>query len=304
MAGATGEHAPVRALRGVLYLATATFVFACGDVVAKHLLLVYAVPFVLAVRYLVNLLLLTIILAPSQRIGLVRTQRTGLVLVRALCLAGASLAMGHALRAMPVGETIAINYLAPFAVMLLAGPLLGEIVTLAVWVGTIAGFLGLLLIMRPGGGLDPIGVVMALTAAGASVAYHLLSRVLARTETTSALLFHTALIGALVFGALTLAGPPVTLPDATGAALMVLLGAIATLGHFLFTAAYREAPASVLAPINYVHILWAALLGWAAFGHVPQGWTILGMALVAGAGMGVALWLRRGAVRQSGDRPP
>ena len=64
---------------------------------------------------------------------------------------------------------------------------------------------------------------------------------------------------------------------------------LATAGHFLFTAAYREAPASLLAPVNYLHLVWAGILGWLVFGHMPDGMTLFGMALVAGAGVAVAL---------------
>jgi drug/metabolite transporter (DMT)-like permease len=70
---------------------------------------------------------------------------------------------------------------------------------------------------------------------------------------------------------------------------MGLLGALATVGHFLFTAAYREADASLLAPVNYLHLVWAALLGAVVFGHVPDLITMGGMAMVAGAGVAVAL---------------
>ena len=225
-----------------------------------------------------------------------------MVLLRALCLAAASLTMGIALRHMPVGETVAIIYLAPFLVVLLSGPLLGEKVALAGWIGAAAGFVGVLLIVRPGSGLDPVGVGFALVNAGFAAGYHLLSRVLARTETTIALLFHTALIGTVIFGAMLLWTGLGPLPAGTDVLILLVLGGLATLGHFLFTAAYREAPASLLAPVNYMHLVWAALLGWLVFGHFPDGLTLVGMAIVAGAGVAVAL--RAHLARQSASRLP
>ena len=68
-----------------------------------------------------------------------------------------------------------------------------------------------------------------------------------------------------------------------------VLGMLATLGHYLFTAAYREAPASMLAPVTYLHLFWASGLGWLVFDHVPDALSIAGMALVCAAGVGVAL---------------
>ena len=277
-----------RPLRGMALVMAAVLAFALGDVLTKHLTMHYDVSLVLAGRYCINLVLLVAFFAPHHGWGLVRTNRTGLVLVRAGCLAVGSLTMGFALRWMPVAETIAIIYLAPFAVMILAVPLLKERVSLAGWLGALAGFTGILLIVRPGSGLAPLGVAFALVNAAAATAYHLLSRLLARTDTTMAMLFHTALVGSLVFlAALPWSdGSVLTLPDM---GLLLALGVLATLGHFLFTAAYRDAPASLLAPMQYVHLVWAAGLGWLVFGHIPDSLSIGGMLLVIVAGMALAL---------------
>ena len=190
---------------------------------------------------------------------------------------------------MPVGETVAIIYLAPFAVMLLAVPLLGERVSTVGWAGAAFGFVGVLLIARPGGSLDPTGVFFAVVNAGLATAYHLLTRLLSRTETTISMLFHTAWVGALIFCVLAIPSLDGFTPALSDAGLMTLLGALTTVGHFLFTAAYREAPASLLAPVNYLHLVWAGGLGWLVFAHVPDSWSLLGMAMVTAAGVAVAL---------------
>ena len=197
-----------------------------------------------------------------------------------------------ALRLMPVGETIAIIYLAPFAVMLLAIPFLGERVGPVGWIGATLGFAGVLLIVRPGGGLDPLGVTFALINAGLATAYHLLTRLLARSETTVALLYNTAIVGSVFFCLLALGDIGALNMGLVDFALMALLGVLATLGHFLFTAAYREAPASLLAPINYLHLVWAGGLGLLVFGHMPDTVSLAGMALVCVAGAVVAFTVR------------
>lgn len=278
------------ALKGVLLVVAAVFMFALADVATKHLTMLYAVPLVVALRYLVNLVLLVAVLGPKHGRGLWRTQRTALVVLRGLCLAVGSLTMGLALRTMPVGETIAIVYLSPFAVMLLAGPLLGEKVSLFGWIGAGFGFLGVLLIVRPGGGLDPMGVTYSLINAAAATMYHLLTRILSRTESTAAMLVNTALVGTVVFCAMLLWTPIGPLPGAGDLGLVLLLGVLATMGHFLFTAAYREAPASLLAPVNYLHLVWGGVLGWLFFSHVPDTLGLTGIALVALSGIGLALW--------------
>lgn len=278
-----------RPLKGVLLVVAATLIFAAADVLGKHLMMRHPVAVVQAGRYLVNLVLLLALLGPSMGKRLWQTNRQGMVTLRGLALAAASLTMGLALQRMPVGETVAIVYLAPFLVMLLAVPLLGERVTTVGWIGATVAFAGVLLVVRPGTGLAPLGVTFALINAVFSTGYHLLTRVLSRSETTLALLFHVALTGFAVFVLLALPSLPSFAPTAADIGLIVVLGGLATLGHFLFTAAYREAPASMLAPINYLHLVWAALLGWGIFAHVPDGISLLGMALVVLAGAAVAL---------------
>jgi drug/metabolite transporter (DMT)-like permease len=281
-------HVP-SALRGVLLIMAAVLVFACMDAVTKHLAMRYNAPLVVAVRYIVNLLLLIAIMAPRHGMELVKTKRTGMMVFRAVLLALCSLCAGLALQRMPVAETLAIVYLAPFGVMLLAGPLLGERVGLAGWLAAGAGFAGVLLIIRPGAGLDGLGVVFASLTAFMTVGYYLLSRVLAATESTLAMLFYSAVAGTVLLGA-TLPwhwyGPA---PGTLDVILFLSIGGLALLGHALFTAAYREAPASFLSPVNYMHLVWVGLLGWLVFGHVPDALSLLGIAVIALSGAAIAI---------------
>ena len=272
-------------LKGVVLVVAATFLFAASDTLGKHLAMLYAVTMILAVRYVVNLGLVALVMYPRHRSALWRTNRTALVVIRGLCLALASITMLLALRVMPVAETVAIIYVTPVLVMLASGTILGETVSRLGWVAAALGFAGVLLIARPGSGLDSWGVALSLLNATLATGYHVLTRVLARTETTMALMFHTALVGAVVFVALTLALQTETLPTALDAALMLALGALSTAGHLMFTSAYREAPASTLAPVNYMHIAFATLLGWLVFQQLPDALGFIGMALIAAAGL-------------------
>jgi drug/metabolite transporter (DMT)-like permease len=129
-------------VRGALLCVAALLLFACMDATTKYLTQNHDVPLIVAVRYLGNLLLMVLLLAPSQGRTLVRTHRTGLVLVRALCLASASLLIAFALQRMPVAEMTAITFLAPILLVAVAGPLLGERVGWIGWAATLAGFAG------------------------------------------------------------------------------------------------------------------------------------------------------------------
>jgi drug/metabolite transporter (DMT)-like permease len=133
------------------------------------------------------MLLMLAILTPMRGREIVETKRTVLVIVRGLCLVAATFFFALSLQRLPVAETVSIIYLSPILIVLLARPFLGERIGWIGWVAAGIGFPGVLLIARPGGGLDPVGVGFALCNVGVTAVYYLLSRVLARTERTLAL---------------------------------------------------------------------------------------------------------------------
>jgi drug/metabolite transporter (DMT)-like permease len=291
----TGAGPGGNALKGVAFVIVGVLLFGLGDSLTKYLTERYPVPFVVSFRYGINLVLLVAFLAPRHGIGLIRTNRRGLVLLRAACLCIASLFTGLALRRMPVGETVAISYLAPIGVMILSGRILGEKVSLTGWIAAALGFAGVLLIARPGSGLDSLGVLFAVFVAATSTAYHILSRLLARSETTMAMLVLTAGVGWLAFSAVLPWSWPQQMPSLFDMSVILSLGVLATLGHALLTSAYREAPASLLAPVNYTHMAWAVLFGWIIFDHMPDALSLAGIALVACSGVIVAILSQRTA---------
>jgi drug/metabolite transporter (DMT)-like permease len=276
-------------LKGVVLVILAVLLFAMADSLGKHLSMLYPVTLVLAVRYTVNLGLVGAVMLPRHGPALWRTHRTGLVILRGLCLALGSVSMLAALQVMPLAETVAIIYITPLLVMLAGATFLREVVRPLGWVAAAFGFAGVLLIVRPGSGLEGWGVALSLFNASCATGYHLLTRILARTETTMALVIYTALVGAVSFIALMLVLGTETLPTAFDTATMLALGALATAGHLIFTLAYREAPASTLAPVNYMHIAFATVLGWLVFQQLPDALGFTGMALIAAAGL-LAAW--------------
>jgi drug/metabolite transporter (DMT)-like permease len=287
------RHLPPNVLRGVALVLTATLLFAGMDTVGKHLMTKFNVPLVGTVRYVLNLIFLVLLVAPSQGAKLWHTQRTTLVYVRGLSLVASTFFAGLALQRMPLGETVAIFYLQGFGVMLAAGYALGERVGKVGWAAAAIGFLGVIFIARPGSALAPLGVVFALICATLSVVYVLLSRKLAATESTMAMLFHTGIAGTLVFGVMLLLQWQSFTYSRSDVVMLAFMGAASLGGHFLFTAAYRFAPASALAPFNYFHIAFATLLGWLVYKHVPDAFALLGIAMIAFSGAGIALYTHR-----------
>jgi drug/metabolite transporter (DMT)-like permease len=290
MTQVTYSAAQSRPTQGALLMAVAVLVFACMDATNKHLGMAYSAVLVVAVRYIGNLLWMLAVFAPKQGRALWRVQRRWLVLLRGSCLAAASIFGVLAFQRLPVAEAIAVIFLAPFCVMLLAGPLLHEKIGPVHWMAALAGFVGVLLIVRPGSGLDPVGVLFAMLTAGVSVGYNMLSRSLARSETTLALMFWTAFVGAFAFGAALPFFWPKSLPGGLDLGLFLVLGGLSTVGHLLFTQACRIAPASVIAPVNYLQLFWAGILGWLVFDHVPDPIALAGMGLIALGGVSATIW--------------
>lgn len=280
-------------MRGVLLCATALFLFAALDTTTKTLTTHFEAPVISAARFIGNLVLMLLVMAPGRGKGMVRTTRTAMVWLRGGCLAISSVLIVMALTRMPVGETTAIMYFAPSLVAVGAGLFLSEKIGWRDWASVGLGMVGVMLIARPGGGLDLVGVLLALAAACLSAVYQLMSRVLAATEKTFALLFYSALAGTLIFGALLPFFWLGRLPTLLEATLLASLGISGGLGHYLFTAAFRYAPASTLAPITYLQVLWATILGWLVFSHKPDPVSIAGMLTIGAAGMLVVLRSRR-----------
>lgn len=286
-------------LRGVLLFIFGLFLFACLDTTIKYLSQRYDVPLIVAVRYATNLLLMGALLARTHGSEMVRIRRKTWVIIRALTLCGGSISMGLALQRMPVAETTAILFFSPVLVILAAGPMLGERTSPIGYLAAGLGFVGVLFIARPGGGLDATGVIFALIAMIMTGCYQLLSRYLAASEQTLALLFYTTLTGTILFGAIAPWFVGDRVPTLLDLVLLLSLGAYGGLGHFLFTAAYQHTSASVLAPMNYTQLLFVGLLGWLVFGDLPDGLSMTGMAIIIGSGVMVAMRSRTPPVKRS-----
>ena len=289
----TSHHSKNRPLTAFAIVIGTVFLFASGDILIKYLTTRYPVELIMAIRSVVGLLLILAFFWPRMGRMLWQIKRPRLVLCRGLVLVLGSLLIGHALRLMPVGETISILYSFPILVMILAIPLMGEKVSAINWGFAALGFTGVLMVVRPGGGLDTLGVTFALLTAIMAAIFHLMTRVLSKTETSHTLLFHTILISVPCSFLLALFTWEGYFPNLMDLSLMALLGLIIIAAHYLLTVAYKYAPASLVAPANWVHVVWAALLGWLFFDHLPDQWVILGMLVIIAAGAGIAVKTHR-----------
>jgi drug/metabolite transporter (DMT)-like permease len=227
--------------------------------------------------------------------GFWRTRNLRMQLVRSAFLLAATVCFFAGLRYLPLAEASAITFLAPIFIVVLSLPVLGERPTRARWIASLTGFAGILVLLRPGSSILHPAVLLLIGTAVCNAFYQLLTRKLPG-DSAHTTLFYSALMGAV---GLTLA-LPLGLDGATvlswrEAGLFLLLGLFAGLAHWLIITAFLIVPASLLTPFTYLQMIWATLFGWLVFGHLPDGWSAVGMAIIVGSGLLLALQERRRA---------
>jgi drug/metabolite transporter (DMT)-like permease len=277
-------HQRRQRLIGIALMCGAVATFACLDATGKYLLRYMDPLQVVWARYFGAFLLAFIFLNPITQPGLMVTKRPLLQVGRSSLLLGSTALNFFALRYLQLDEALAILFSTPFMVALLCGPLLGEWVGWRRWSAIGVGFLGVLLVARPGfGGLHPA----ALLSLGSAVCYALYSistRVLARSDSSETTLFYSNLVGAVAM--LPVIPFVWTTPQSAFViGLMVLIGALGSAGHYLLIRGHRLAPASALAPFIYTQLVWTTTLGFLVFGDVPHRWTIVGGLIVVSSGL-------------------
>jgi drug/metabolite transporter (DMT)-like permease len=271
-------------LTGIALMCGAVATFSCLDTTGKYLL-GYMHPLeVVWARYFGAFLLALIFLNPVSRPGMMVTNRPLLQVGRSALLLLSTALNFFALRSLQLDEVLSILFSTPFIVAVLCGPLLGEWVGWRRWIAIGVGFFGVLVVARPGfGGLHPA----ALLSFGSAICYALYvisTRLLARTDSSETTLFYSNLVGALAM--LPVVPFVWTTPSSIFiVALMVVIGAFGSFGHYLLILGHRLAPASALAPFIYTQLVWTTTLGFLVFGDIPHRWTIVGGLIVVSSGL-------------------
>ena len=276
-----------RVLRGMTLLLTAVALFAFMDAISKYLTRFYPVMMIVWMRYVFHTLLIIVALVPRRRRGFFKTRRAGLQLLRGFLLVGASLFFVASLAHMPLAEASAISFLAPILVTILGVVVLGEKVEFARWLAVVGGFVGVLVVVRPGSGVFSWGGLLPLGTAGCFASYQVLTRHLAGVDSPYTSLFYSGLVGTLVLSS-SLLFSWVAPQSAFHLVLFVLIGALGGTSHLILTKAYDQAPASKLAPFSYTQLVWASLAGYLFFGDFPDRWSLAGIVILVGSGVYIA----------------
>lgn len=267
---------------------TGLALFTVGEVIVKTLTKNYDITQIVWARYVFHALVTFAIFSRVNVFRQAQTTRPGLHITRSALMLVATTLFFTSLRYLPLADAVAINFVAPLLVTALSIPILKEKVGIRRWAAIFVGFGGVLIIIRPGMGVMHWAAILPLMTAVCYAFYQILTRIAARTDDTQTSLFWTSAFGVIVT---SIAVPFFwTAPSPLEWAMMIALGAVYGLGHYLLIRGLEIAPASKLSPFLYTQIIWATLLGFAFFDHFPDMPTLIGVAIVIGSGL--YIWQR------------
>lgn len=258
------------------------------DASAKWLLRDHSLFAVVWARYAGQMLVVTPFARAGAGPGFWRTRHPVLQLARSSLLLVATMCFFGGLVYLPLAEASAISFLTPVLIVVLSLPILGERPHRGRWISAIVGFAGILIVLRPGSAVFHPAAVLMVAMALANAFYGLLTRKLA-DESPYTSLFYSALVGTVVLTLLLPLALTEGWPAPADAAVFLLLGLLAGLGHWCVIRAYSHAPAAMLTPFSYLQMLWATLYGWLLFGHLPDGVSAFGMGVIVASGAVLAL---------------
>ncbi|GAB4185178.1 MAG: DMT family transporter [Thalassobaculales bacterium] len=267
--------------RGILLFCLALLLFSFLDASAKVLTQSLPLAVVVWFRYTVHFLGAAAWMAP--RPGRLVTRAPWLQAWRSFLLASSTALNFLAVSHLPLTTTTAIMFLAPLLVAALSVPMLGEQVGPRRWAAILVGFIGILVVVRPGQGELHLAVIASVGAVVCGSFYNIATRQVAAIDPPDTTAFYTALFGT-IFATPLLAFYWVT-PEAWQWPLLIGLGFLGGIGHLLVIIAARYAPAPVVAPFGYTQIVWMAALGYLVFGEVPDFYTVLGIGIVVASGL-------------------
>jgi len=278
-----------RILAGIGLLILAVACFTTLDTATK--ISVAGVPILMGVwfRYAFQAVATTLFLLPRHGTAILRTAHPRFHALRGALLLSTSIFAFLSLRYMPLAEFTAVVLIAPLVVTLLAATVLKEQVSALRWTLVAGGFVGTMVILRPGGGSFGWAVLLPAGLVVTNACFQVLTSKLARTENPLTMHFYTGWVGTLLASC---ALPFVwqTLPSWQLWALLCLMGFMGTVGHYFLILAFQRAPASTLTPYLYAQIGFAMLGGWVFFDHVPDTVSLVGMGLIAACGA-TGAWL-------------
>jgi drug/metabolite transporter (DMT)-like permease len=272
---------------GIVYMLTATVLFAGSSALSKWLVATYPIGEMLFVRAATALVGSSLVILPVAGLGVFRTERLRDHMLRGVSQSCSQTFLVVAFSLMPLASAVAINFSAPLFATVAAIVFLKETVGPVRWGALIVGFLGVLLVTSPGIDTLQTGSLFALANAILFGTVTVGVRGMTATESTETLtMYQMVVLTAFFTVALPFGWVTPTLPDWVA---MVVNGLGNALGQYLWTRALHLAPTSAVVPFNYFSLVWAIILGFLVWGDIPSVALLVGSAIVVGSGM-FLLW--------------
>lgn len=264
-------------MRGPLLMLAATAVLTCMHATVRH---VSDGMHSFEITFFRNLFGLVAILPLALRAGIgnLKSRQPGLQLLRSAFGLVAMFTWFYALSVVPIAQATALSFTSVIFGSIGAALLLGERMRLRRWSAVLAGFAGTLVILRPGfGDVDPAALIVVLSSVCWAGALLTVKRLSATDSVVCIVTWNSIL--------LTVLSLPVAIPvwvtPSTGQLLWLsLIGLLATLGHLAMTGAFKASDATVVFPVDYTRLLWATIIGYLAFGEIPDIWTWIGGTII------------------------
>lgn len=289
-----GQPDRLQNLRGIALMALAFALFSVADMLAKFLTGTFHPMQIVWTRQLALLLGVVVALTAQGRMLLatrhpvLQVTRGGLAVLSATCFI-------FAVRYVPLADAVAVTFIAPFVVTALSAQFLGERIGWRRWLAVVVGFVGAMIVIRPGMGVMHPAVLLVVVAATAFALRQVLSRRLAASDRTSTTVAYTAIVSVLLLS-LPLGFFWETPETGRQWALLAGMALAAGLGELSIIRALEIGQAAVLAPVHYSMMIWATCWGWLIFGDLPDRWTVIGTAIIMSTGLYI---LRREARRET-----
>ncbi len=298
------------AIGGIAILLVSLSILSVLDASGKWLLSVGVSLFIVTwLRYLVHFILIMVLVVSRRELYRFKSRDLRYQILRGVIILVTTLTFFTTLSYLPQAQATTMIFLAPLIILAVAPWILGEPRRVSRWIAAALGFIGVLIVIRPGAGLPLVGVLFGLVTACLMSTQHLVTRKVAIDHPVTTMLWG-GLIGALPLSAWVLF---VILRGDLGFfdsvrdlsvwnwAIMLSLGLTGVVGHLLQAQAYRLAAASLLAPFMYLQIIAASALGWVVWGEFPDktSWFGIGLICISGAGIASYEWYQSRAGSQA-----
>ncbi len=274
---------PSQSYKGIFLYCTALFLFVVMDSFVKHANETFDPQQVVWARYFFHFVLMTVLLAPKLGTSLIKTANPKLQIFRSMLLLGATVCFFTALKYVPLADAGAMGSTTPIFVTILSVLILGEKVSFRRWAAVFTGFMGALIILRPGLGVMHPAMFLVLGTVIFYASYQIATRKLAGVDSAFTTIFYTALVGAIVMS--FVAPFKWTPPDMMGWVLLATIGLIGGVSHFIIILAFSYTTASNAAPFAYTQLIWTVIFGYFIFGDLPDNFTILGAVIIVCSGL-------------------